>query len=321
MAEALLKVSNLKTYFVKKDRETRAVDGVDLEVFPRQIVSIVGESGSGKSVTSLSIMRLLPQPPARIVSGTIEFEGTNLLELTEAQMTDIRGNDISMIFQEPMTALNPVVTVGKQLTEVLRRHRRFSYQEAVAKAVQMLQFVGVPRADEIIHEYPHQLSGGLRQRVMIAMAMLCEPKLLIADEPTTALDVTIQAQVLELMKQMREDFHTAIILITHDLGVVAEMADHVVVMYAGQIVESVDADTLFSQPLHPYTRALLDSIPSLDEEKETLYSIPGVVPDAAAFPPGCRFAERCRGARPACFQLPVELQEIKPGHLVRCLMT
>jgi peptide/nickel transport system ATP-binding protein len=319
MANALLSVHNLKTYFFKKNLAIKAVDGIDLTVFPRQIVCIVGESGCGKSITSLSIMRLLPKPHGQIVDGEIEFEGNNLLNLTEAQMTDVRGNDISMIFQEPMTALNPVLTVGKQLTEVLLRHQGLSKRDSMDRSVEMLRFVGVPRADEIVHEYAHQLSGGLRQRVMIAMAMLCEPKLLIADEPTTALDVTIQAQVLELMKQMRQDLRTAIILITHDLGVVAEMADYVMVMYAGQIVESVDADTLFDQPLHPYTRALLDSIPSLDEEKEMLYSIPGTVPDAAAFPHGCRFAERCQRSTPDCFKSACELREIAPGHLVRCM--
>ncbi|QSO49974.1 ABC transporter ATP-binding protein [Alicyclobacillus mengziensis] len=298
--------------------EVRAVDGIDLNVYPSQIVCIVGESGSGKSMTSLSIMRLVPQPRGKIVAGEVNFNGRDLLRLTEKQMTDVRGNDISMIFQEPMTALNPVLTIGEQITEVLLRHRNLTKREAIAKAIEMLQFVGVPRATEIVHEYPHQLSGGLRQRVMIAMAMVCEPKLLIADEPTTALDVTIQAQVLELMKKMRQDFNTAIILITHDLGVVADMADHVVVMYAGQVVESVNADDLFAAPLHPYTKALMESIPSLEEEKEVLYSIPGTVPDATAYPVGCRFADRCPISQPSCYERMPELREIKPGHLVRC---
>ncbi|MCL6601084.1 MAG: ABC transporter ATP-binding protein, partial [Alicyclobacillus macrosporangiidus] len=226
--------------------------------------------------------------------------------------------EISMIFQEPMTALNPVLTIGEQITEVLLRHRKMTKRQALAKAIEMLQFVGVPRASEIVHEYPHQLSGGMRQRVMIAMAMVCEPKLLIADEPTTALDVTIQAQVLELMKKMREDFDTSIILITHDLGVVADMADHVVVMYAGQVVESTDADSLFAEPTHPYTKGLLASIPSLEEEKDVLYSIPGTVPDAAVFPQGCRFADRCPIAQPSCREKMPELREVKPGHFVRC---
>jgi peptide/nickel transport system ATP-binding protein len=318
VAEPLLAIRNLKTYFISRDATVRAVDGIDLEVYPRQIVCIVGESGCGKSMTSLSIMRLVPKPKGKIVDGEIWFAGRDLLKLSEQEMTDVRGNEISMIFQEPMTALNPVLTVGDQITEVLIRHRGMNKRQALAKAIEMLKFVGVPRAEEIVHEYPHQLSGGMRQRVMIAMAMVCEPKLLIADEPTTALDVTIQAQVLELMKKMRDDFNTAIILITHDLGVVADMADHVVVMYAGQVVESVNADEIFREPLHPYTKGLMASIPTLDEEKEVLYSIPGTVPDAASFPPGCRFAGRCPLAQPSCFEKMPELREVKPGHLVRC---
>ena len=267
----------------------------------------------------MSILRLVPPPHGRIISGSIQFEGKDLLALSEAQMTDVRGNDISMIFQEPMTALNPVLTVGQQLTEVLLRHRTIGKREAVAKSVEMLKLMGVPRAAEIIHEYPHQLSGGLRQRVMTAMAMLCQPKLLIADEPTTALDVTIQAQILQLMKAMRQEFNTSIILITHDLGVVAEMADHVIVMYAGQIVESVEADALFHRPDHPYTRALLASIPSLDKDQASLQSIPGTVPNASAFPKGCRFAARCEKATAECSDQEIELEEKRPGHLVRCI--
>jgi peptide/nickel transport system ATP-binding protein/oligopeptide transport system ATP-binding protein len=318
VATPLLEIKDLKTYFISRDAEVHAVDGIDLEVYPRQIVCIVGESGCGKSMTSLSIMRLVPKPKGKIVSGQIKLDGRDLMELSERQMTDVRGNEISMIFQEPMTALNPVLTIGDQITEVLIRHRNMNKRDAMAKAIETLQFVGVPRANEIVNEYPHQLSGGLRQRVMIAMAMVCEPKLLIADEPTTALDVTIQAQVLELMKRMREERGTAIILITHDLGVVADMADHVVVMYAGQVVESVDADRLFAGPMHPYTKALMASIPSLDEEKEVLYSIPGTVPDAAAFPTGCRFADRCPIAQPSCKEKAPELREVQPGHFVRC---
>jgi peptide/nickel transport system ATP-binding protein/oligopeptide transport system ATP-binding protein len=319
MPEPLLKITGLKTHFIRKGQAARAVDGVDMTVFPRQTLCVVGESGSGKSVTVLSVMRLVPKPYGRIVAGEILFQGRDLAALSEKQMTDIRGDAIAMIFQEPMTALNPVITVGRQLTEVLSRHRKMRHREAVRRSVEMLEVMGVPRARQIIHEYPHQLSGGLRQRVMSAMAMLCQPKLLIADEPTTALDVTIQAQVLQLMKEMREKFDTSIILITHDLGVVAEMADHVLVMYAGQVVESVDADTLFSEPLHPYTQALLDSIPSLDEEKATLYSIPGTVPNAFNFPDGCRFADRCKLAGPECRAAEVPLEEKRPGHLVRCI--
>ncbi|GMA56484.1 dipeptide/oligopeptide/nickel ABC transporter ATP-binding protein [Alicyclobacillus sacchari] len=286
MAEPLLAIRDLKTYFVSKHAEVRAVDGIDIDVQKGQIVCIVGESGCGKSMTSLSIMRLVPKPRGKIVNGEILFNGKDLLKLSDRQMSDMRGSEISMIFQEPMTALNPVLTIGTQISEILVRHRGMNKRQALDKAVEMLKFVGVPRANEIIHEFPHQLSGGLRQRVMIAMAMICEPKLLIADEPTTALDVTIQAQVLELMKKMRDETGTAIIMITHDLGVVADMADHVVVMYAGQVVESVAADTVFEQPKHPYTRALMDSIPSLEEDKDVLYSIPGTVPSAANFPKG-----------------------------------
>lgn len=318
MAEPLLRVRDLKTYFISRKKEVRAVDGIDIDVHPGQIVCIVGESGSGKSMTSLSIMRLVPQPKGKIVNGQVLFNSVNLLTLSEKDMASVRGNDISMIFQEPMTALNPVLPVGQQISEVLVRHRNMGKQAAMEKAVEMLKFVGVPRANDIIKDYPHQLSGGLRQRVMIAMAMVCEPKLLIADEPTTALDVTVQAQVLDLMRNMREERGTAIILITHDLGVVADMADEVVVMYAGQVVERTDADTLFQNPLHPYTNALLAATPSLNDEKEVLYSIPGTVPDASAFPVGCRFADRCSMAAESCFTSPPELRELRPNHFVRC---
>ena len=318
MTEPLLSIRNLKTYFIGRGKEVRAVDGVDLDVYPGQIVCIVGESGCGKSMTPLSIMRLVPGPWGKIVDGQIVFDGKDLLKLTEEQMTDIRGNEIAMIFQEPMTALNPVLTVGDQITEVLLRHRDMTKRQAVEQAVEILQFVGVPRAREIMREYPHQLSGGMRQRVMIAMAMVCRPKLLIADEPTTALDMTIQAQVLELMRQLRDNFHTSIIMITHDLGVVAEMADQVVVMYAGQIVESARADDMFDNPIHPYTQALFASIPSLDETKEVLYSIPGMVPDAANYPTGCRFADRCEKVQSSCMESEQSLREVKRGHWVRC---
>ncbi|RKN85794.1 ABC transporter ATP-binding protein [Paenibacillus ginsengarvi] len=318
MAERLMEIRSLKTHFHTKQHVIRAVDGVDLDVDEGQIVCIVGESGSGKSITSLSIMQLLPKPMGRIVEGEIRFQGKDLTKLTEKEMTRVRGDQISMIFQEPMTALNPVMKVGDQIVEVLLQHRSISKSAAKAKAIDMLRFVGVPQPERIFGEYAHQLSGGMRQRVMIAMAMVCEPKLLIADEPTTALDVTIQIQVLELMKKMRDDLQTSIILITHDLGVVAEMADHVVVMYAGQVVESANADTVFEQPHHPYTQALLASIPSLDEQKDMLISIPGTVPSAAAFPSGCRFAERCAAVQPSCVERMPDLREIAPGHYVRC---
>lgn len=318
MDQPLLAIRDLKTYFISKDAEVRAVDGIDVEVYPRQVVCIVGESGCGKSMTSLSIMRLVPKPHGKIVSGEIVFDGKNLLKLSERDMADVRGNQISMIFQEPMTSLNPVFTVGKQITEVLKRHNNMTNNEAMSRAIDMLNTIGVPGASVIVKDYPHQLSGGLRQRVMIAMAMVNQPKLLIADEPTTALDVTIQAQVLELMKSMRSEFDTSIVLITHDLGVVAEMADSVVVMYAGQVVEDTDADSIFHEPLHPYTKGLMASIPSLDEEKESLHSIPGSVPNAARYPIGCRFAPRCPLAQDVCGEHMPELREVKPGHRVRC---
>ncbi|RED63931.1 ABC transporter ATP-binding protein [Cohnella lupini] len=320
MGKKLMEIRDLKTYFQTKNALIRAVDGIDLDVEEGQIVCIVGESGSGKSVTSLSIMRLLPGPKGRITSGEVRFEGKDLSKLSEKEMDAVRGDRISMIFQEPMTALNPVMKVGKQIEEVLLRHRKVTKSEAKSKAIETLRFVGVPRAEHIVNEYPHQLSGGMRQRVMIAMAMVCEPRLLIADEPTTALDVTIQIQVLELMKKMRDERKTSIILITHDLGVVAEMADHVVVMYAGQVVESTGADAIFEKPMHPYTQALLASIPSLEEDKEVLYSIPGTVPSAGAFPKGCRFADRCSSAQPSCTEEMPELREVLPEHFVRCAL-
>jgi len=316
--EPLLQVRNLKTHFHGRTREIRAVDGLDLDVHHGQVVCLVGESGSGKSMASLSVMRLVPRPHGRIVDGTIRFDGRDLLSLDERQMNAVRGNEIAMIFQEPMTALNPVLTIGEQVAEVLHVHRGTGRRESLDAVVAMLRRVGVPRAGEIVHEYPHQLSGGLRQRAMIAMAMICGPRLLIADEPTTALDVTIQAQVLALMKEVRREFRTSIVLITHDLGVVAEMAEHVYVMYAGQIVESVAADVLFQSPVHPYTRALMDSIPSLTAERDVLFSIPGNVPDAGAYPEGCRFAGRCPIAQPSCRDHPIPLREVKPGHFARC---
>lgn len=318
MAEALLEVHNLKTYFVSKQSTVKAVDGVDFVVEQGRVLCIVGESGSGKSVTSLSLMRLIQGPQGRIVDGEILLEGRDLLHLTERQMSDIRGNEIGMIFQEPMSALNPVMKIGDQIGEVLVRHRHMSWREARSRAADLLKSVGLPRADEMVHEYPHQLSGGMRQRAMIAMAMACQPKLLIADEPTTALDVTIQAQVLDLMRALQKETGTAIILVTHDLGVVAEMADDVVVMYAGQIVESGPADAVFDEPLHPYTRALMDSIPVIDEERDRLRAIPGMVPSAAHFPGGCRFADRCALARPQCRERMPELRELRSAHFVRC---
>ncbi|MFC6333696.1 ABC transporter ATP-binding protein [Paenibacillus septentrionalis] len=318
MMEPLLKVKNLKTYFETPTSQVKAVDGVDFEVGSGKVLCIVGESGSGKSMTSLSLMGLVPEPYGKIVEGEILFEGEDLVKMTETQLSSMRGNKIAMIFQEPMTALNPLFTIGEQIREVLYRHQKCTKKEASLKAIYQLRSVGIPQPEVIVNSYPHQLSGGMRQRVMIAMMMVCEPKLLIADEPTTALDVTIQAQVLELMHELRHKTGTSIILITHDLGVVAEMADNMVVMYAGQIVESGSADEVFDSPLHPYTQALMASIPSMVEEKDKLTAIPGTVPSAANFPQGCRFADRCSLVHANCRSKMPELRELKPGHFVRC---
>ena len=318
MSEPLLEVRSLKTYFISKHRTVKAVDGVDFTVYKGKVLGIVGESGSGKSMTSLSIMRLIPPPYGKIVEGIVKFEGVNLAELSEKKMNDIRGNKISMIFQEPMSALSPVLKIGVQVDEVLIRHKNLNKSEARRKSIQLLQSVGFPRAQEIVNDYPHQLSGGMRQRAMIAMAMACEPSILIADEPTTALDVTIQAQVLDLMRDLKDHTGTAIVLITHDLGVVADMADDMIVMYGGQVVESGSADDIFNTPLHPYTRALMDSIPVIDEDRERLLAIPGTVPSAANFPQGCRFAERCTLVQPSCREQMPELRELRPNQYVRC---
>jgi oligopeptide/dipeptide ABC transporter ATP-binding protein len=317
----LLRIQNLKTYFYTEDGIVKAVDGVDLEVYPGKVLGLVGESGCGKSVTSLSIMRLIA-PPGKIVEGEIWFDGQNLLSLPEKQMIAIRGNRISMIFQQPQTALNPVFKVGDQIVEVLQIHRQMDRKTAWERAVEMLRLVGIPDPERRAQAYPHELSGGMAQRVMIAMALACEPALLIADEPTTALDVTIQAQILDLMRNLRQQINTAIILITHDLGVVAEMAERVAVMYAGQIVEQAEVNALFDTPLHPYTQGLLESIPVLGEFKERLAVIPGSVPNLINLSPGCRFAPRCQArvkyGLKICEQEMPALQEIAPGHRVRC---
>nr|NNM90607.1 ABC transporter ATP-binding protein [Bacilli bacterium] len=318
MSEPLLKVKNLKTYFTSRHSQVKAVDGVDFVVGKGRVLGIVGESGSGKSMTSLSIMGLVPGPQGKIVEGEILLEDMDLVKLSDKQMENVRGNLVSMIFQEPMTALNPVLTIGEQISEMLIKHRSMRKSEAMAKAIEMLRSVGFARAEQIVKEYPHQLSGGMRQRAMIAMAMSCEPKLLIADEPTTALDVTIQAQVLELMKDLRDRTGTSVVLITHDLGVIAEMADDMIVMYGGQVVESGTADDVFEVTLHPYTKALLASIPVIDEERDRLYAIPGTVPSAANFPVGCRFADRCSLVETRCRETMPELQEVRTGHWVRC---
>ena len=317
----LLEVKNLKTYFYTEDGIVRAVDGVNFEVYPGEVLGIVGESGCGKSVTSLSIMRLISKP-GRVDAGEILLDGENLLTLPEEEMIKVRGNRISMIFQQPQTALNPVFKVGDQLAEVLNVHQDLGRDAGWKRAVALLKMVGVPDPERRVEAYPHELSGGMAQRVMIAMALACVPELLIADEPTTALDVTIQAQILDLMRDLRRDMGTSVILITHDLGVVAEMAERVAVMYAGEIVEQTDVNSLFDEPLHPYTQGLIGSIPVLGEIKEKLDVIPGTVPNLINLPPGCRFAPRCQArfkhALTICTEVKPELEEIKPGHQVRC---
>jgi peptide/nickel transport system ATP-binding protein len=311
----ILEVKQLRTRFRTDHGVVHVVDGVDFEIRAGETLGVVGESGCGKSVTSLSIMRLLP--PGGAAEGTIRFNGKNLLALSEKEMQSIRGNEISMIFQEPMTSLNPLHTVGKQIEEAIMLHWKVSKAQAKERAIAMLKAVGMPRAEEIYGEYPHQLSGGMRQRVMIAMAMACDPKLIIADEPTTALDVTIQAQILDLMRELKEKTGTSIMLITHDLGVVAEMCDRVIVMYAGQVVEETDVQTLFEQPKHPYTIGLMNSIPDLEGEREYLQTIPGAVPLPHQMPKGCRFAPRCSRATAICHEQPPELLELD-GHKCRC---
>jgi oligopeptide/dipeptide ABC transporter ATP-binding protein len=317
----LLEVRNLKTYFYTEDGLVRAVDGVNFEVYPGEVFGLVGESGCGKSVTSLSIMRLIA-PPGKVAEGEILLDGKNLLTLPENEMIKVRGNRISMIFQQPQTALNPVFQVNDQIAEVLNIHKDFGKEAGKQRAVDLLKMVGIPDAERRAEAYPHELSGGMAQRVMIAMALACVPELLIADEPTTALDVTIQAQILDLMRDLRTKMGTSVILITHDLGVIAEMAERVAVMYAGEIVEQAEVNSLFDQPLHPYTQGLIGSIPVLGKIKERLDVIPGSVPNLVDLPPGCRFAPRCAArekyACKICAERRPDLIEATPGHLVRC---
>ncbi|MCY9374339.1 oligopeptide ABC transporter ATP-binding protein AppD [Bacillus sp. T17B1] len=316
----LLEVNNLKTYFFRKKEPIPAVDGVDFHISKGETVALVGESGSGKSITSLSIMGLVQSSGGKIMDGTIKLEDKDLTSFTENDYCKIRGNEVSMIFQEPMTSLNPVLTIGEQITEVLIYHKNMKKKEARQKAVELLQMVGFSRAEQIMKEYPHRLSGGMRQRVMIAIALSCNPKLLIADEPTTALDVTIQAQVLELMKDLCQKFNTSILLITHDLGVVSEAADRVIVMYCGQVVENATVDDLFLEPLHPYTEGLLTSIPVIDGEIDKLNAIKGSVPTPDNLPPGCRFAPRCPKAMDKCWTNQPALLTHKSGRTVRCFL-
>ena len=322
--ESVLEIEDLQTHFFTADGVVRAVDGVSYDVRRGETLGVVGESGCGKSVTALSILRLVASPPGRIVGGAIRLEGRNLLEATETEMENVRGNEISMIFQEPMTSLNPLFTVGKQIGEAIALHQGLSKRDALDRAVDMLRQVHISEPQRRAHEYPHQLSGGMRQRVMIAMALSCNPKVLIADEPTTALDVTIQAQILDLMRETQRTQGQAVILITHDMGVVAENADRVVVMYAGRKVEEAEVDELFDHPGHPYTEGLLGAIPSLETAalneagRGRLNEIEGMVPSLANLPPGCAFAPRCRFASEQCRQAFPPLEHHRPGHWVAC---
>ena len=319
--ERLLDVKGLKTYFGTDEGTVKAVDGVSFHIDKGETLAVVGESGSGKSVTSLSVMRLIPNPPGRIAGGEIIFNGDDLVKKTERQMRKIRGNEISMIFQEPMTSLNPVYTVGDQIAEAIVLHQGKSYRQAMKLAAEMLDLVGIPEPGKRVRNYPHQMSGGMRQRVMIAMALSCGPKLLIADEPTTALDVTIQAQILDLMRKLQDEIGMSILFITHDLGVVAEIADRVVVMYAGRAVEEAHVNTIFAEPKMPYTLGLLNSIPRVDRaatHQERLEAIPGNVPNPLYLPEGCAFHPRCAYATAECKQGVPELEDTGDGHMVRC---
>ena len=322
MADRLLDVKNLKTYFFTDEGIVRAVDGVDLYIEKGETLGVVGESGCGKSVTALSIMKLIPQPPGRIVEGEINYNGTNLVTLPANRMRKIRGKEISMIFQEPMTSLNPVFTCGEQIAEPIRLHEGLGRREAMAKTVDMLKLVHIPNAERRVKEYPHQLSGGMRQRIMIAMALSCNPNLLIADEPTTALDVTIQAQILDLLNELKSKLRMAVMLITHDMGVIAETAQRVVVMYAAKVAEEAPVADLFKEPLHPYTQGLLRSIPRIDlaaTARRRLETIPGTVPTLRGeIAPGCRFAPRCPFVKSVCTEKDPVLKEVKPGHKVSC---
>jgi len=318
---AVLSIRNLRTQFDTDEGIVHAVDGIDLTVRQGTVLGLVGESGSGKSVTALSVMRLIPQPPGRIVSGEIWFNGTDLMTLKETEMQTIRGKRIAMIFQEPMTSLNPVFTVGNQISEMLRLHLKLSRKDARDRTIELLELVGIPSADRRAKDYPHQLSGGMRQRVMIAMAISCNPDLIFADEPTTALDVTIQAQILALLEQLRERLGMSLVLISHDLGVIAEVAHEVAIMYAGRIVEEAGTEELFEHPLHPYTQGLLASLPRFDKSGgrgERLRAIPGTVPKWTEHLPGCKFTPRCSVAIPHCAQQEPPLKEVRPGHQVRC---
>jgi peptide/nickel transport system ATP-binding protein len=317
----LLEIKGLKTHFSTDDGILQAVDGVDISINRGETLCVVGESGCGKTVTAMSILKLIAMPPGRIAAGQIMFEGRDLVPLTSNQLDEIRAKEIGFIFQEPMTSLNPVLTVGEQIAESLRRHENVTRKQALERTIEMLKLVQIPNAEGRVHNYPHQFSGGMRQRVMIAMALACKPKLIIADEPTTALDVTIQAQILDLLQDMKERFGMAVMLITHAMGVVAETAQRVVVMYAGKVVEEADVDALFADPRHPYTQGLIRSIPRIDldsEHKTRLEAIGGSVPILINPPVGCRFAPRCKSAMSVCTEKEPLLREISPGHRMAC---
>jgi len=321
MTEPVLRVRDLRSYFVSErgSGTARAVDGVSFDVLPGEALGIVGESGCGKTVMSLSILRLVAEPPGHILPGSlVEFEGRNLLTLAPRELRVVRGNRIAMVFQEPLSSLNPVLTIGDQVAEPAIVHQRLRRRAARARAIEMLRLVGIPDADVRVDQYPHELSGGMRQRVMIAMALVCHPQLLIADEPTTALDVTVQAQILELLERLRGELGMAVLLVTHDLGIVAGHADRVLVMYAGQIVESAATPALFRRPAHPYTAGLLASVPRLDRPRERLEAIPGQVPAATAWPAGCRFHPRCPYAWDRCREAEPPLLDVADGHAARC---
>lgn len=318
----ILEVKDLETTFFSDDGKVAAVDHISFSIREGEILAIVGESGCGKSVTSLSIMGLVPSPPGKITNGEILLNGKDLTTLNEKEMRAIRGNELAMIFQEPMTSLNPLFTIGNQLMEAILIHnKKWSKKQAKERALEIMKLVGLPRSEELINEYPHQLSGGMRQRVMIAMALLCDPKVLIADEPTTALDVTIQAQILKLMKELNERLNTAVLMITHDLGVVAETCERVVVMYAGQIVEEAPVLEIFQNPQHPYTKGLIQSVPDMRYKKDSLYSIPGNVPKPGSIKQGCRFAPRCEFAFDRCFAENPALYETSATHVSRCFLS
>jgi oligopeptide/dipeptide ABC transporter ATP-binding protein len=317
---ALLSVKNLRTNFYSAGKTIRALDGVSFDIEEGGSFGLVGETGCGKSVTALSILRLIPFPPGKIVGGEIHFRGRNLLDLTEEEIRSVRGKEISMIFQEPMTSLNPVFRIGDQIMEVIMLHQGLGKSQAFEKAIEMLELVHMPEARKVMKQFPHQLSGGMRQRAMIAMELSCRPFLLIADEPTTALDVTIQAQILRLIKEMEREFHSSILLITHDLGVIAEICDRVAVMYAGSIVEQAGVEEIFEDPKHPYTKGLWGAIPRIDEEREILAVIPGTVPDLSHPPTGCKFNPRCSHRFDPCDRIPPPLSQISPGHFVACFL-